>query len=169
MGNEEWSGYREDHRWQMGFARNQSGGKDGLSAAKSDWVSQSQSAHYSVVCGRVRLGQHQPGLHRRCFRSTKRSVGWEKQSGKGLEYAGDPRKTREQSGRPRKVREDTGEGQKVVEASGTRLEAVEEVVDAEEAREVNWGWWKRTGVPGKDAEVPGRSGTGDKDTWCSYK
>ena len=48
------TGRTRDGRW--GFARNQSGGKDGLSAAKSDWVSQSQSARYSVVCGKVRLG-----------------------------------------------------------------------------------------------------------------
>jgi len=47
------TGRTRDSRW--GFARNQSGGKDGLSAAKSDWVSRSQSARYSVVCGRVRL------------------------------------------------------------------------------------------------------------------
>ena len=47
------TGRTRDGRW--GFARNQSGGKDGLSAAKSDWVSRSQSARYSVVCGRVRL------------------------------------------------------------------------------------------------------------------
>jgi len=47
------TGRTRDGRW--GFARNQSGGKDGLSAAKSDWVSRSQSAWYSVVCSRVRL------------------------------------------------------------------------------------------------------------------
>ena len=46
------TGRTRDGRW--GFARNQSGRKDGLSAAKSDWVSRSQSAQYSVVCGEVR-------------------------------------------------------------------------------------------------------------------
>ena len=40
----------------LGFAQSQSGRKDGLSAAKSDWVNQSQLARYSVVCGKVRLG-----------------------------------------------------------------------------------------------------------------
>jgi len=48
------TGRTRDGRW--GFARNQSGRKDGLSAAKSDWVSRSQSAQYSVVCGEVRTG-----------------------------------------------------------------------------------------------------------------
>jgi len=143
------TGRTRDGRWC--FARNQSGRKDSLSAAKSDWVSQLTSAQYSVVCGEVRLGEHQLELPPRCFRSTKRSTGREERSGKGSEYAGDPRKTREQSGRPRKAREDAGEGWKVVEASGTRLEAAEEVVDAEEAREAN-------------QRFQGGRRSGDKDT-----
>ena len=74
------TGRTRDGRW--GFAQNQSGGKDGLSAAKSDWVSRSQLARYSVVCGKVRLGRRQPELCWRCFRSVKRSTGREKRSGK---------------------------------------------------------------------------------------
>ena len=43
----------------------------------------------------------------------------------------------EDKGAEWKAKESAGEGQKVAEASGTRLEAAEEVVDAEEAREAN--------------------------------
>jgi len=71
------TGRTRDGRW--GFAQNQSGGKDGLSAAKSDWVSRSQSARYSVVCGRVRLVD----TNRSCVRSASeaRSGAWDRKSG----------------------------------------------------------------------------------------
>jgi len=85
-----------------------------LSAAKSDWVDANRSYIRSA--------------------SEARSAGQERQSRKGLEYAGGLQKTREQSGRPMRS---AGKGRKVAEASRMRLEAVEEVVDAEEAREAN--------------------------------
>ena len=44
----------------------------------------------------------------------KRSAGREKRSGKGSEYAGDPRTT-EDKGAERKAKESAGEGRKVVE------------------------------------------------------
>jgi len=57
----------------------------------------------------------------------------------------------EDEGAEQKAKESAGEGQKVAEASGTRLEAAEEVVDAEEAREAN-------------QRFQGSRGSGDKDT-----
>ena len=117
-----------DGRW--GFARNQSGGKDGLSAAKSDWVSRSQLARYSVVCGKVRLGERQPELCQK--REAKCGMG-----GAERKRIGVCGRSTEDKGAERKAKESAGEGWKVAEASGMRLEAAEEVVDAKEPREVN--------------------------------
>ena len=92
------TGRTRDGRW--GFARNQSGGKDGLSAAKSDWVSRSQSAQYLVVCGRVRLVD------------TNRSCGTGKAERKRIGVCG---RSTEAKGPERKAKESAGEGRKVAE------------------------------------------------------
>jgi len=84
-----------------------------LSAAKSDWVSRSQSARYSVVCGRVRLVDTNRSCVGNASEARSGARDRKKRSGQGLEYAGDPRKTRERSGRPRKVQERIGRWRKM--------------------------------------------------------
>ena len=105
------TGRTRDGRW--GFARNQSGGKDGLSAAKSDWVSRSQSARYSVVCGRVRLVD----ANRSCFGSASeaRSGAGERKSG-----ADKDRSMREIHGRQGSGAEGQGKCRRGSEGGGRR-------------------------------------------------
>jgi len=153
MGNEEWSGYQEDHRWQIGFClksirreRRFVCSKVRLGELKSIgsvlgclWQSQTGSMPTGVVS---EVFQKHEVKHGTGKAEWKRIGG----CGRSVEDKGVERKAKESEGRCR-------EDQKVAEASGSKLGAggSEPELQAEMLR------------------FQGSRGMGDKDTWCSYK